>query len=56
MLCECIFHLQYVAIKDCVKLGFRMEMSGPKLCKALASTCRLRCSLLRLRLIQALQP
>jgi len=28
-----------------VKLGIRMEMSGPKLCEALASTCRLRCSL-----------
>jgi len=28
-----------------VKLGVRTEMSGPKLCEALASTCRLRRSL-----------
>ena len=28
-----------------VKLGIQMEMSGPKSCEALASTCRLRCSL-----------
>jgi len=28
-----------------VKLGIRTEMSGLKLCKVLASTCRLRCSL-----------
>jgi len=28
-----------------VKLGFQTEMSGPKSCKALASTCRLRRSL-----------
>jgi len=30
-----------------VKLGVRTEMSGPKSCKALASTCRLRRSLAR---------
>jgi len=29
----------------CVKLGIRTEMSGPKLCEALASTSRLRHSL-----------
>jgi len=28
-----------------VKLGIRTETSGPKSCEALASTCRLRCSL-----------
>ena len=28
-----------------VKLGVRMETSGPKSCEALASTCRLRPSL-----------
>ena len=28
-----------------VKLGVWMEMSGPKSCEALASTCRSRCSL-----------
>ena len=28
-----------------VKLGIWTEVSGQKLCKALASTCRLRCSL-----------
>ena len=28
-----------------VKLGVQTEMSGPKLCKALASTCRLHHSL-----------
>jgi len=28
-----------------VKLGVRTEMSGPKSCEALASTCRLRRSL-----------
>ena len=30
---------------DSVKLGVQTEMSGPKSCEALASTCRLRCSL-----------
>ena len=30
---------------ECVKLGVRMEMSGPKSCEVLASTCRLRRSL-----------
>jgi len=30
-----------------VKLGVRTEMSGPKSCEALASTCRLRRSLAR---------
>jgi len=29
----------------CVKFRVRTEMSGPKLCEALASTCRLRRSL-----------
>ena len=32
-------------VMDDVKLGVRTEMSGPKLCEALASTCRLRRSL-----------
>ena len=30
---------------DCVKLGVRTEMSGPKSCEVLTSTCRLRRSL-----------
>jgi len=32
-------------VEDPVKLGFQTEMSGPKLCEALASTCGLRRSL-----------
>ena len=41
------FHWKYAQDKFFlyVKLGVRMEMSGPKSCEALASTCRLRHSL-----------
>jgi len=37
--------LTYVFHWQSVKLGVRTETSGPKSCKVLASTCRLRCSL-----------
>ena len=36
---------QRLAPTESVKLGIWTEMSGPKSCKALASTCRLRRSL-----------
>jgi len=38
-------HSRVVQSKVTVKLGIRMEMSGPKSCEALASTCRLHRSL-----------
>ena len=34
-----------LTLGEAVKLGIRMEMSGPKSCEVLASTCRLRRSL-----------
>jgi len=37
--------ISVTTLTDAVKLGVRTEMSGPKSCEALASTCRLRRSL-----------
>ena len=48
---QCIFLLHSFFIESMedktksVKLRIQMEMSGPKSCEALASTCRLHCSL-----------
>ena len=38
-------HIAHTPVSRSVKLGVRTEMSGPKSCEALASTCRLRRSL-----------
>jgi len=39
------FHMEFVEFEYTVKLGFWTEMSGPKSCEVLASTCGLRRSL-----------